>query len=105
VIGAVKLAEQPLSVKEIMADAEMKNRGATDTLLSKMVRDGEIERVGKGRYSLSAHNTGKIGQTERSAGQPTESIDKRDNLSDLSDLSGPIQSGGKADKPEGGKKT
>ncbi len=31
----------------------MTNRGAADTLLSRMARDCEIERAGKGRYSLS----------------------------------------------------
>ena len=45
-----------------MADADMRNRNATDILLSKMVKDGEIERVTKGRYCLSGENTGQIGQ-------------------------------------------
>jgi len=65
VVAALKAAGQALTVREIMIEAEMTTRNATDILLGKMVRDGEIERVGKGRYSLSAHNTGKIGQTER----------------------------------------
>jgi hypothetical protein len=74
VIGALKSAGQPMSVREIMADAEMTNRSATDTLLSRMVKDGEIERAAKGRYVLSAANSSKIGQTDRNNGQPIETI-------------------------------
>ncbi len=65
VISALKAAGQPLSVREIMADAEMQNRNAADILLGKMARDGEIVRVGRGRYDLSAKINGQIGQKER----------------------------------------
>jgi hypothetical protein len=64
VITALK-AGQPLSVREIMADAEMPNRNATDILLCKMARDGEIVRVGRGRYDLSVKDAGQNGQKER----------------------------------------
>jgi hypothetical protein len=87
VIAALAAAGQPLSVREIMADAEMQNRNATDILLGKMVRDGEIARVGRGRYDLSPKINGQIGQKERLDGQSIDSIDKTDNLSNLSDLS------------------
>jgi hypothetical protein len=85
VVAALKSTPEPLSVRDIMAEADMTNRGATDTLLSRMVRDGEIERVGKGRYCLSA--TGKIGQKERLNGQMTEIVEETGNLTDLTDLS------------------
>lgn len=55
VISAITAAGQALSVREIMADAEMPNRNAIDILLGKMVRDGEIVRVGRGRYDLSSN--------------------------------------------------
>jgi hypothetical protein len=53
-----------------------------------MVKDGEILRVGRGRYSLSSENTGQNGQKERWGTEAADSIDKTVNLSDLSDLSG-----------------
>jgi hypothetical protein len=52
VVAALRAPGQPLPVRDIMVDAEMMSRNATDILLSKMVRDGEIERVVKGRYGL-----------------------------------------------------
>lgn len=64
VIAALKSAGQPLSVREIMADAEMQNRNATDILLGKMARDGEIVRVGRGRYDLSTQEQ-RTDRTER----------------------------------------
>ena len=87
VIGALKSAGQPLSVGEIMIEAEMRNRNATDVLLSKMVKDGELARVRKGRYALSSEHGGKIGQTERYNAQPTDLTNENEHLSHLSDLS------------------
>jgi len=89
IIEALKAARQPLSTKEIMIEAEMGNRNAMDILLSKMVKDGEIERVGRGRYSLpsAAKGNGQIGQKERFDSQNTDFVSKSDNSS-LSDLSG-----------------
>jgi len=88
VILALKTAGQPLTTREIMDEAEMRNRNAADILLGKMVKDGEILRVGRGRYSLSSENTGQNGQKERWGTEAADSIDKTVNLSDLSDLSG-----------------
>jgi len=65
VIAALRASVQPLSTKEIMIEADMPNRNAADVLLSKMVRDGEIERAGRGRYRLPDEKAGKIGQKER----------------------------------------
>ena len=93
VIAAFKAAGGPLLTKEIMIDADMRTRNATDILLGKMVRDGEILRVGRGRYGLSSENTGQNGQKERSSNEATDSIDRIVNLSDLSDLSAQVETG------------
>jgi hypothetical protein len=89
VIDAFKWARQgSLSTTEIMVHAEIKNRNAADILLSRMVRDGEIRRVGTGRYALfcSTSDPGKIGQKERSNSQDTDLTGETADLSDLSDL-------------------
>ena len=87
VIAALKTAGQPLSNKEIMIDAEMRNRNAADILLGKMVKDGEILRVGRGRYDLSPKSGGQNGQKESLDSKPADSIDEIVNISNLSDLS------------------
>jgi hypothetical protein len=51
-------------VNEIMAAAQLRNRNATDLLLGKMARNGEVERASRGFYSIPV-TTGKIGQIER----------------------------------------
>jgi hypothetical protein len=84
VIGAIKAAGRPLSITEIMSEAEMPTRNAVDILLSKMVKEGKIIRVKRGWYDLSSAGNG---QKERLDGQVIESIDKTSDLSDLSDLS------------------
>jgi hypothetical protein len=88
VIAALKAAGKPLSTKEIMVETEMLNRSAMDVLLSRMVKDGEIERTGRGRYNISTKGDGQIGQKERSTGQAFDFVNKTGNLSDLSNLSG-----------------
>jgi hypothetical protein len=50
----------PLPPKDIQFMAELRNRNATDILLHKMVRNGEIVRTKKGRYDLSEADIGKI---------------------------------------------
>jgi hypothetical protein len=48
------LADLPdgLTVSEIQAAAQIGSRGAADMLLSRMVRDGEVARIDRGRFSL-----------------------------------------------------
>ncbi len=75
VVAALKAAGQALSVRDIMADAEMRSRNAADILL-KMTRDGEIVRVGRGRYNLASEINGKIGQKERTDAKPIGIVDK-----------------------------
>jgi hypothetical protein len=52
VLAALQEAGEPLSVNEIMAAAQLRSRNAADLLLGKMARDGEIKRVGRGRYAV-----------------------------------------------------
>jgi AAA domain len=52
VVAALSHSIQPLPVREIAA-AVGRSRGATDTLLHRMVTDGEVVRVGQGRYKLA----------------------------------------------------
>ena len=48
--------------KELMLDAELRNRNAADILLHKMVKDGEIVRAERGLYGLPGKDSGKIGK-------------------------------------------
>jgi hypothetical protein len=95
VIAALTAAGQPLSVRDIMIDAEMKNRNAVDILLGKMAKDGEIVRVARGKYNLSSNGNGQIGQKERFDGKVIDSIGKN-NRADLSKLDGRKESNGNA---------
>ena len=87
VIGALKAAGKPLTNREIMVEVEQGNRNAIDILLSKMVRDSEIERAGRGRYQLPTKEVGQIRQTERLDSKAHDSVEQNGNLSNLSDLS------------------
>jgi hypothetical protein len=86
VVAVLREAGEPLSVNEIMAAAQLRSRNAADLLLGKMARDGEIKRIGRGRYSILP-TTGQIGQTERFAAQSLDTSSENSNLSNLSDLS------------------
>jgi AAA domain-containing protein len=81
-----------LQAKDIQAAAELRNRNATDQLLYKMVRDGDIVRTGRGLYSLPDHlsssEAGKIGKKERFGNQVTEIESKNGFLTNLTDLTG-----------------
>ncbi|MET0632989.1 MAG: hypothetical protein ABWY92_19185, partial [Xanthobacteraceae bacterium] len=87
VIAALKDADGPLQAKDIWLAAELRNRNATDLLLSKMVKDGELVRADRGQYALPETDTEQIGQKERFEVQPPETQQDIGNLSDLSDLS------------------
>lgn len=86
VIAALKAAEKPLSPTDILVNAELTSRNATDILLRKMAISGEIERIGRGLYSLPSKTSGQIGQKERL--EYEGSSIEMPNLSNLSDLSG-----------------
>jgi RecA-family ATPase len=55
VIVTLKKANGPMSVKAIMATADLSSRNAADILLFKMATDGQIERVGRGQYALPSN--------------------------------------------------
>jgi hypothetical protein len=52
VLRVLAKAPEGLSTQEIIGAAELLNRGAADTLLSRMAEDGEIERLKAGLYGL-----------------------------------------------------
>ena len=52
VLDVLTDANTPLQPKDIHFMAELRTRNATDVLLGKMVRDGEIVRAERGRYAL-----------------------------------------------------
>ena len=81
-----------MAVSEIMAATGSNSRGAMDTLLFKMKNGGEIVRLKKGIYGLQ-QDAGKIGQKERCWGQRTENNGLNDDLTNLTDLTGPVGSG------------
>src|SRR5262249_43240407 len=74
-----------LSVTEIMAATERKDRNAVDQLLFKMARDGEIVRLRRGLYALP-QGAGKIDKKERIEPQGTDWQNEIGNLTNLTDL-------------------
>jgi RecA-family ATPase len=86
VISALTEAGTSLSVREIMADAKLK-RNAADVLLGRMAKDGEIERVDRGKYALptQAAKVRQIGKKERSEAEAIVIAEENDDLSDLSE--------------------
>jgi hypothetical protein len=85
-VAALNEVGAALSVGEIIAAAGLGSRNAADVLLHRMARDGEIEKAGRGRYTLSTDSS-KIGQKERSAGEVIDFPCEREFLSDLTHLS------------------
>jgi hypothetical protein len=77
---------EPLSVKEIMLAVGIRNRNAADLMLARMVAAREIERAGRGRYTLPTDDR-KNGPTEAKVGHLAEPAAETGNLSNLSDLS------------------
>ena len=52
IVSALTGFPDGLVIKEIMAAAEVPDRSAVDMLLYRIVKDGEIERPGRGRHKL-----------------------------------------------------
>jgi hypothetical protein len=89
-------AHDGMSSTEIAAAAGLKARNAVDLLLSRMVQDGEIERIKRGLYgrngtlaNLSAEKQRQKGQKDRSKLKPLKSQGDSQRSVDLSDLSQP----------------
>ena len=89
IIEALTGASDGLRVTEIKALAEFSGRGAVDVMLSKMVKAGEIERLGRGLYGLPS-DVGKIDEKERSLSQNTDLIVENINLTNLTNLTGDL---------------
>jgi hypothetical protein len=124
IIKVLTAAPDGLSVTEIMAGAELRNRNAADILLFKLAEAGVIERVKRGLYGLpgtlerikeNVRATVKKGKKERSGQNPSDAQEgsnlsanvsdgkegkdcEESNLSNLSDLS-EADFNGKIDKP------
>jgi hypothetical protein len=89
-------APDGMSSTEIASAAALRGRNAADLLLSRMVQDGEIERVRRGLYglngtraNLSAEKLRQKGQKDRTKLKPLKSqLDSQQSV-DLSDLSQP----------------
>jgi hypothetical protein len=52
ILAALRDATEPMSPRDIMAATELTNRNALDILLHKMTKAGEIEKVGRGSYTV-----------------------------------------------------
>jgi hypothetical protein len=90
VIAAIAERGGSASVSEIMPEVEL-NRNALDLLLGRMVRHGEIVRIGRGKYARPGQHAeaGQIGQKERSDSEAIASAGQPADLSNVSDLSMP----------------
>jgi len=87
------LRDGPLGVSEICAAAEIRSRNTADQLLFKMAKDDEIARAGRGQYALPesySQDAGKIGKKVRSDGKSLNLQEDGVNLTDLTDLTGPM---------------
>ena len=85
-IAALQDEGAPLKVDDIKRCANLRTRNATDILLGKMAKDGDIVRVKRGWYDLPGRG-GQIGQKERSSTEDADFVGQNSNLSNLSDLS------------------
>jgi len=104
VLAALEEAAAPMKPKEIQIAAELTSRNATDILLGKMVKAGEIVRVAQGLYALPPGQTELKDRLEgtkaaslsvlseggkgSAAAQTADNGGESNNLSDLSALSG-----------------
>jgi hypothetical protein len=61
IASALTGATHGLGVKEIMSIAEFGSRSAVDMLLCRMVKDGEVERLGRGLYKLPPPKQADVG--------------------------------------------
>jgi Transcriptional regulator, AbiEi antitoxin len=90
VIAVMTEAGGLASVQQIMAEIKLR-RNALDLLLGRMAKDGEIVRIGRGKYALPDQfaEPRQIGQKERRDGEAVSGVGTTPDLSNLSDLSEP----------------
>jgi hypothetical protein len=77
VLAALRSADSPLSPAAIQGAAGLASRNATDLLLGKMVKAGQIVRAGRGLYCVA-------GQTEEPAADLSDELDLSADVFDLS---------------------
>jgi AAA domain-containing protein len=93
IAAALKDAKRPMSVSEIMAATERRDRNSTEVLLHRMEKNGEVKHVGRGLWAdpdptADPLDPSKIGKKVRSANQPFDDpikIDTDESYCDLTD--------------------
>ena len=92
VLTALEDAGEPLPISEIISLAHLVNRNAADALLFRMVNDGDIERIKRGRYCLPGasedvpENMRKMRKKERSEPKPLKEQVDNGRSNDLTHL-------------------
>ena len=92
VLTALEDAGEPLPIPEIISLAHLVNRNAADALLFRMFKDGDIERIKRGRYCLPGasedvpENMRKMRKKERSEPKPLKEQVDNGRSNDLTHL-------------------
>ncbi len=94
ILVALEKATGALSPAQLMFATGIKNRNAIDILLSRMVREGQIEKPSRGKYL----SRGKIGKKDSEATEEVETNTKSPCTTNLSDLSNGSPPGVDADE-------
>jgi hypothetical protein len=105
VLSALQDAREPLSISEIISLAHLVNRNAADALLFRMVKDGDIERIKRGRYCLPGapedvpENMRKMRKKERSEPKLLKEQEDNGQSNDLTHLTQVFNGKKSADPP------
>jgi hypothetical protein len=105
VLSALQDAREPLSISEIISLAHLVNRNAADALLFRMVKDGDIERIKRGRYCLPGapedvpENMRKMRKKERSEPKLLKEQEDNGQSNDLMHLTQVFNGKKSADPP------
>jgi hypothetical protein len=88
---ALKEANRPMSVADIMAATERRDRNATEVLLHRMEKNGEVKHVGRGLWAHpdfggSPSEPSKNGKKVRNDNQPIGSNGKNEECESYSNL-------------------
>jgi hypothetical protein len=63
-------AGEPLPISQIVSLAHLANRNAADQLLHRMIRDGDVKRIGRGLYCLPSYEESKKRKKDESEDKP-----------------------------------
>jgi hypothetical protein len=89
IVTALKEAKRPMSVSEIMAATERRDRNSTEVLLHKMERAGEVKHVVRGQWEYpDSIDSGKIGKKVRNGNQVLNNSEENDADESYRDLTG-----------------